>query len=209
MMAACQRASEKSRARESAGRRRELGTQRETEMRAEDSKDSRYLSVRRDNGDDNGKDNAMVAFMIRQFIERGGASRVHEGAWRGVAWRVAYLLVRDAARPLDERSRKRTELRTRGLIDEVAVSVELLRRLEALDKDLGLVEEVEVDEDADLAQVVLRARGAAATASADDRRRLVVPDVRRARSPVDGVLQRRCGRARARERVSECATGTS
>jgi hypothetical protein len=75
-------------------------------------------------------------------------------------------------------------------VDEVAVGVELLGGLVRLGEHLRLVEEVDVEEYPDLADVVLRAAAAGAARRAQDRGRPVREAVGRARPPVQGVLQR-------------------
>src|SRR5262249_17429557 len=77
----------------------------------------------------------------------------------------------------------------RRLIVEVALVVEAVLRLR--DHHLGLVDGEHVEEDADLAQVILRSRRAEhAAARAHHGNRLAVERlVRRARGPVDRVLE--------------------
>jgi hypothetical protein len=75
-------------------------------------------------------------------------------------------------------------------VDEVAVVVELAGRLVRPGEHLGLVDEVEVEEDADLADVVLRAAAPRPARRAEDGGGPVAPAVGRARPPVQRVLER-------------------
>lgn len=74
-------------------------------------------------------------------------------------------------------------------INQVTVTIKLLWRLECLYEELRLVNEMEVQENTDLAQVVLRPAPAKTSSSTDNRTGFVSPAVLASRCPVNGILQ--------------------